>query len=80
MKKFLLIPIVFLFLCSCESKLTKLKNERDQLQIELNELQKKQQESGIRSNADLQRYLKQQEPILKRAREINQQIKEIENK
>lgn len=65
-------------LLSCESELSQLKKEREQLQIELNELQRKQQDQGIRFDRDIIEFQKQQEPILNRAKEINRRIDELE--
>jgi seryl-tRNA synthetase len=65
-------------LLSCESELSKLKNERNDLQIELNELQQIQKESGVRFDRDIIEFQKQQEPILRRAEEINKRIIELE--
>jgi hypothetical protein len=77
MRKYLTIFSIFLFF-SCESELSKLKKERDNLQRELNELQYRQKESGVRCEGDVIEYTKQQEPILRRAEEINKRIKELE--
>lgn len=67
-----------MMLLSCESELSQLKKEREQLQIELNELQRKQQDQGIRFDRDIIEFQKQQEPILNRAKEINRRIDELE--
>jgi hypothetical protein len=77
MKKYLTIFLI-LMLLSCESELSKLKNERNDLQIELNELQQIQKESGVRFDRDIIEFQKQQEPILRRAEEINKRIIELE--
>lgn len=65
-------------LLSCESELSQLKKEREQLQIELNELKRKQQDQGVRFDRDIIEFQKQQEPILNRAKEINRRIDELE--
>ena len=77
MKKYLTIFLI-LMLLSCESELSKLKNERNDLQIELNELQQIQKESGVRFDRDIIEFQKQQEPILRRTEEINKRIIELE--
>jgi hypothetical protein len=77
MGKYLSI-FLFLMLHSCESELSKLKNEREELQIKLNNLQKRQREYGVRFDYEIIELLKQQEPILKRAEEINKRIEELE--
>ena len=77
MGKYLTVFLI-LMLHSCESELSKLKNEREELQIKFNELQKRQQENGVRSNSDIIEFQKQQEPILRRAEEINKRINELE--
>jgi seryl-tRNA synthetase len=77
MGKYLTVFLI-LMLHSCESELTKLKNEREELQIKLNKLQKKQQEYGVRFNYEIIEFQKQREPILRRAEEINKRINELE--
>jgi hypothetical protein len=70
--------ILIITLLSCESELTKLKKERETLQIELNEL-RDIKKYPIRYYEEAEELRKMQEPILKRAEEINRRIKELEN-